>query len=107
MAAQAELQIDLSKLLKDYINTDNRSGEKYTPKGDAKYIKLKITIKDESKFGNNVLVVQALPEGVEKGPILGNGKVYWTDGVISKAERDDAPKAAPSVAAEGDDDFPF
>jgi hypothetical protein len=42
----------------------------------------------------------------EKGPILGNVKVFWKDGGQA-AQKPSKPAAKPSKGADFDDDIPF
>jgi hypothetical protein len=65
----------------------------YKGKNGAVYCMINISINDDSKFGNNVaaLIPQSEEERAAKKAkeYLGNGKIYWTDGSIKTAEKDD------------------
>lgn len=113
-AWQAEVEIDLVKLNKELINTNLKDGAKFNRKNGGKTIILKLTglTPDNEKFGNNIRVNQPGVKGTEneRGDIVGNGRVFWTeDGTINVATREDkapapAAPAAPEAAA---DDLPF
>lgn len=69
------------------INAKNQSG-----------ISLQIGINDETnQWGQNVSVSVSQSEEDRKAKkdkyYVGNGKVFWTDGKITKAEKKDIPKA--------------
>lgn len=90
-------------------------------------IPITIQIKEESRFGNNadIFIQQSQEERENKVPrhYIGNAKVVWTDGVITKAEKDDSNfqgssnqssssiespfPIADNVSEEDDDDLPF
>ena len=97
MAAIATLKIDVSKIDKSKIYK-GKKGSYYT---------FTIKINDNSKFGNNIMIVEDTSkeerDAGEKGAILGNGSVVWTDGSIVTAEREDADNSAPQASPEEDD----
>lgn len=112
MAAQIEIEIDLTKINKDLINTNLRDGKTFNRKNGGKTVVLKVTVQDETKYGNNVRVNQPEVKGTdnERGEIIGNGRVYWTDGKITLAERENKSTeatAAPADVKLDDDDLPF
>ena len=109
MAAQIEIEIDLTKLNKELINTNLQDGKKFTRKNGGKTIVLKATIQEETKFGNNVRINQPEVKGTEneRGAIVGNGRVYWTDGLITVAERENAKATAAPAGNDDDGDLPF
>lgn len=76
----------------------------YKGKNGAVYCMINISINDDSKFGNNVaaLIPQSEEERAAKKAkeYLGNGKIYWTDGSIKTAEKDD-------VQEQESDNLPF
>lgn len=83
MAAIATIKIDVDKIDKSKIYKGKKGS----------YYSMTLKINDQSKYGNNIMVVEDTTKedrdaGV-KGIILGNGSVVWTDGNIGKAERDD------------------
>ena len=108
MAAQIEIEIDLTKLNKELINTNLRDGKTFTRKNGGKTIVLKATITDETRFGNNVRINQpgVKDSDNERGDIVGNGRVYWTDGNIAIAERE-AKEGQAAATSSDDSDLPF
>ena len=64
----------------------------YKGKNGAVYCLINISINDRSMFGNNIspYIPQTEIERAEKKPkeYLGNGRIYWTDGNIKVAEKD-------------------
>jgi len=103
MASLLNVSIDVSSLPK----------EKFIKGKNGKvYYDFTLAINDESKYGNNVSAFdsQTQEEREAKKPkqYLGNGKVFWTDGNIVRAEKDEAaaqPKAA--AVAVDDSGLPF
>ena len=103
MASLLSVSIDVSSLPK----------EKFIKGKNGKvYYDFTLAINDESRYGNNVSAFdsQTQEEREAKKPkqYLGNGKVFWTDGNIVRAEKDEAaaqPKAAP--VAVDDSGLPF
>ena len=97
--------IDLTKIDKSKI-TDGKNGQKF--------LDISISINDESRFGRNasISIGQSKDEREAKQPkvYVGNAKVVWTDGTITKAVADgenvNTTPQAPT-AVEGDDDLPF
>jgi hypothetical protein len=76
-----------------------------TAKNGKVYYNFTVAVNNESKFGNNVSVFdsQTQEERAAKKPknYLGNGKVFWTDGSITLAEKE------AEVAQEVEADLPF
>jgi len=76
----------------------------YKGKDGAVYCLINISINDESKFGNNVAAI--IPQSEEERSAkkakeyIGNGKIYWTDGSIKTAVKEES---MPSKA----NDLPF
>jgi hypothetical protein len=103
MASLLNVSIDVSSLPK----------EKFIKGKNGKvYYDFTLAINDESRYGNNVSAFdsQTQEEREAKKPkqYLGNGKVFWTDGNIVRAEKDDSvsqPKAA--TVAVDDSGLPF
>jgi hypothetical protein len=60
---------------------------------------LTFSIADETRYGNNISAFdsQTKEERDAKKPkdYLGNGKIFWTDGKISVAEREEAESVLP------------
>ena len=101
MGALAQISIDLSKLDKSKI-VEGKNGQKY--------YNLSISINDATdNYGNNVSVTEPQNkeqrDNKEQRTFYGNGKVFWTDGSIKKAEGKDTPTTVQSK--EVDNDLPF
>ena len=90
------------------IRVDKLPKEKFIKgKDGAVYYNLTMSVKDETKFGNNVWVTDSQTKEEREAKLkkytLGNGKVVWTDNVIKLVEKDE-----PTVVAEPvTDDLPF
>lgn len=105
MASIIIASIDVTKIPKDKLV----QGKKGT------YLDLSITVNDETKYGNNasIAVGQSKDEREAKEPktYLGNGKVVWTDGTISVAEREEQDTTEQTQAVydepQGDGVIPF
>ena len=73
------------------------------------YYDIIIYVNDETRFGNNVSIVDNMSIEDSKNGVkptyLGNGQVFKTDGNVVMAEKEDAP-AQPKAAAP-EDDLPF
>lgn len=74
---------------------------------DGSYKNLTVSISDTTNtYGQNISIYeeQTKEEREAKKPrnYVGNGKVFWTDGNIVKAERKE-----PQGATQADDDLPF
>lgn len=83
MSAIINFSVDLSKL---------ESLPIFEGKNGAKYVNLSASINDESRFGNNVsfMASQSKEQREAKEPrnYIGNGKVVWTDGTITVADKE-------------------
>ena len=97
----------MSTLINASIRVDKLPKEKFVKgKDGAVYYNLTISLGDETRFGNNVALMdsQTKEERDAKKPknYLGNGKVVWTDGTVTLAEKEDAkiPEAV-------EEDLPF
>ena len=85
MGALAQISIDLTKLDKTKI-VNGKNGQKY--------YNLNIGINDNSdNYGNNIQVTepQTQEQRAAKEPktFYGNGKVFWTDGKIEVAKKNE------------------
>lgn len=84
MSAIINFSVDLSKL---------ESLPIFEGKDGARYVNLTASVNNESKFGNNVSFMASQTkeqrEAKESRFYVGNGKVVWTDGEISTAEKDE------------------
>lgn len=102
----------MSTLINASIRVDKLPKEKFVKgKDGAVYYELTLSVNDETKFGNNVWVTESQTKeerDVKKPRItLGNGKVIWTDGKITLAEREDKPENLSNSASTSEDDLPF
>jgi|TARA_R110002012_G_scaffold3947_3_gene18250 hypothetical protein len=76
---------------------------------DGKYLNITISVNDETTYGNNCGVYENQTkeerEAKAKRNYVGNGKVVWTDGKITVAEKEEK-KEEPKVE-EKQEDLPF
>ena len=93
MATIINASIDVTKIPKEALI----KGKKGT------YANVTVFINDETRFGNNASVAMSQSkeqrEAGEPKIYLGNGKVVFTEGAVTVAEREDAP-AQPVAQAE-------
>ena len=85
----------MSAIINYKLRVDKLPKEKFVKgKDGAVYYNLTFSIADETRYGNNVSAFdsQTKEERDAKKPkdYLGNGKIFWTDGKISVAEREEA-----------------
>lgn len=103
------IKIDVTKILKEHL---------FQGKNGAKYLDLTVwqNRDGEDNYGNTHMVVQSLPRELrdagEKGPILGNGKVFGQPSAPQQAappRRQSTPGRTPVESPEDDfeDDIPF
>jgi len=97
----------MSALITASIRVDLLPKEKFVKgKNDAVYYNLTISINDETRFGNNVAITDSQTkeerDAKKAKTYLGNGKVVWTDGKITLAEKEDVSKSESP-----NDDLPF
>lgn len=94
MAAIISASIDVSKLPK----------EKFVKGKKGVWYNFTISVNDDSKYGNNVSLsdMQTKEEREAGKPkdYLGNGKVVWTNGSITKAEAEAQPVATTTGSVE-------
>ena len=99
MATIINASIDVTKIPKDSLVT----GKKGT------YANVTVFINDETRFGNNASIAMSQSkeqrEAGEPKVYLGNGRVVYTEGAVTVAEREDAP--AQPVAQEAEAVLPF
>lgn len=100
MATIATISIDLNKLDKSKI-IEGKNG--------AKYYNFNIALNDQTdQYGNNVQVSEPQTkeqrDAKEKKTFYGNGKVFWTDGKSTIAEKKNNPSSAAPVDM---NDLPF
>lgn len=93
MATIINASIDVTKIPKEALI----KGKKGT------YANVTVFINDETRFGNNASVAMSQSkeqrEAGEPKIYLGNGKVVFTEGAVTVAEREDVP-AQPVAQAE-------
>jgi hypothetical protein len=99
----------MSALINFNLRVDKLPKEKFIAgKEGAVYVNLTMAVNDETRYGNNTSVYVAQSkeerEAKKQRQYLANGKVIWTDNVITLAERE--PQAEPVTATEKAD-LPF
>ena len=87
------------------IRVDKLPKEKFVKgKDGAVYYNLTISVNDETRYGNNVAVMDSQTkeerEAKAQRNYLGNGKVVWTNDLIKLAEREE-------VTSDETNDLPF
>ena len=100
----------MSTLINGSIRVDKLPKEKFIKgKDGAVYYNLTIAVNDQTRYGNNVAFMdsQTKEERDAKMPknYLGNGKVVWTDGTVTLAEREEEKVLVPVDEQSGD--LPF
>ncbi len=100
----------MSTLINGSIRVDKLPKEKFIKgKDGAVYYNFTIAVNDETRYGNNVAFMdsQTKEEREAKMPktYLGNGKVLWTDGKVTLAEREEEKVLVPVDDQSGD--LPF
>jgi len=88
------------------IRVDKLPKEKFVKgKDGAVYYNLTISVNDETRYGNNVAVMDAQTkeerEAKKQRNYLGNGKVVWTNDIIKLAEKEVVQETSIN------DDLPF
>ena len=77
---------------------------------EGKFLQVTTVVNDETKYGNNVGTYESLSkeekDSGKKRNYIGNGKVVWTDGAISVADKEAAVSSANGTPAK-DEDLPF
>lgn len=98
----------MSSLINFNLNVAKLPKEKFVAgKDGAVYVNLTMAVNDETRYGNNTSVYVAQSkeerEAKKQRQYLGNGRVLWTDNVITLAERE--PQADPVTTEKVD--LPF
>jgi hypothetical protein len=98
----------MSSLINFNLNVAKLPKEKFVAgKDGAVYVNLTMAVNDETRYGNNTSVYVAQSkeerEAKKQRQYIGNGKVLWTDNVITLAERE--PQADPVTTEKVD--LPF
>jgi hypothetical protein len=88
------------------IRVDKLPKEKFVKgKDGAVYYNLTISVNDETRYGNNVAIMDAQTkeerEAKKQRNYLGNGKVVWTNDIIKLAEKEVVQETSVN------DDLPF
>ena len=99
----------MSAIINASIRVDKLPKEKFVKgKDGAVYYNFTISVNDETRYGNNVAVMDSQTKEEREAKVsrnyLGNGKVVWTDSNIVVAEREDKPQAVKETVS---DDLPF
>ena len=100
----------MSAIINASIRVDKLPKEKFVKgKDGAVYYNFTLSVNDETRYGNNVAVMDSQTKEEREAKVarnyLGNGKVVWmSDQGVTVAERDDQPQA---VAEPASDDLPF
>ena len=100
----------MSTLINGSIRVDKLPKEKFIKGRDgAVFYNFTVSVQDETRYGNNVAFMdsQTKEEREAKMPktYLGNGKVVWTDGKVTLAEREEEKVLVPVDEQSGD--LPF
>ena len=100
----------MSLLISTSIRVDKLPKEKFVKgKDGAVYYNFTISVNDQTRFGNNASIAMSQSkeqrEAGEPKVYLGNGRVVYTEGAVTVAEREDAP--AQPVAQEAEAALPF
>ena len=93
----------MSSLINVSINLDKITKSKIIKGQKGKYLNLTISVNDEvNSYGQNASIFESCEKGEDKN-YIGNGKVIWTDGKITKASKTEQAQNTEEV----DDDLPF
>jgi len=93
----------MSSLINVSINLDKITKSKIIKGQKGKYLNLTISVNDEiNTYGQNASIFESCEKGEDKN-YIGNGKVIWTDGKITKASKTEQAQNTEEV----DDDLPF
>ena len=94
----------MSTLITGSIRVDKLPKEKFIMgKDGAVYYNFTISVQDETRYGNNVAFMDSQTKEERDAKVqktyLGNGKVVWTDGSITLADKEDAKVEATDALA--------
>ncbi len=96
MATLISASLDVTKITKDRLN-------------EGKYLNITISVNDDTTYGNNCGVYENQTkeerEAKAKRNYIGNGKVVWTDGTITLAEKEEKKEEKKVEAKQ--EDLPF
>jgi len=98
----------MSAIINASIRVDKLPKEKFIKgKDGAVYYNLTISLNDETRFGNNVAIMDSQTkeerEAKAQRNYLGNGKVVWHNEIIKLAEKE----AVVETVVEANNDLPF
>ena len=84
----------MSAIINASIRVDKLPKEKFIKgKDGAVYYNFTLSVNDETRYGNNVAVMDSQTKEERDAKVarnyLGNGKVVWTDSNIDVAEREE------------------
>lgn len=97
----------MSAIINASIRVDKLPKEKFVKgKDNAVYYNLTIAIQDDTRYGNNVAIMDSQTKEEREAKVaktyLGNGKVVWmSDKGVTLAERDEQPQAVSEPAGDG------
>ena len=99
----------MSAIINASIRVDKLPKEKFIKgKDGAVYYNLTISLNDDTRYGNNVAIMDSQTkeerEAKAQRNYLGNGKVVWTNDIIKLAEREETVVASSNEAS---NDLPF
>jgi len=97
MATLINASVDLKKIDKTKIK-------------DGQYLQISISVNDETKFNNNVgiFIAQSKEERENERQYIGNGRVVWTDNVVTLAAPiEESEESSKKVKKTKTADLPF
>ena len=102
----------MGALINVSVNLDKLDKTRIIKGKNGNYYNFTVSVNDQTgQYGDNVSLfdTQSKEEREAKTAksYVGNGKVVWTDGSISLAEKQDQPQSQPARLADVVDDFPF
>jgi len=102
----------MAGLISVSINVADLPKEKFVQGKKGTYYNFTISVNDDTnQFGQNVSLFDSQTkeerEAKKSKNYIGNGKVVWTDGQMTVAERQEEAPAAPTAPAADSGDLPF
>lgn len=103
----------MAGLISVSINVADLPKEKFVVGKKGTYYNFTISVNDDTnQFGQNVSLFDSQTkeerEAKKSKTYIGNGKVVWTDGQMTKVVREEeAQEAAPKAVASDSNDLPF
>ena len=84
----------MSALINFSLNVAKLPKEKFIAgKDGAVYVNLTMSVNDETRYGNNVAIMDSQTKEEREAKVqrnyLGNGKVVWTNDIIKLAEKEE------------------